>query len=296
MSWKVIGKKLLFPPGWLLLLLNAVSAAGLGWVFRGGMQEHPVSCAVYGISFYTLTADCVFCAGVLPKRYDQMKRKMDSTALGRRYMTDRAFRTEISLYLSLSVGLAYVLINLVNWYFSRSWWFATLAIYYTIMSFLRFLMVRYVHRNTLGEASVVEWKLSKLCACCLLLINLSLSGAVLMILYQDRGYRYPGMMIYALALYTFYSTISSIVSLVKFRRFGSPILSAAKIVGLCAALVSMLNLETAMFDQFGGEMSIEKQRIFIILTGAGVSAAVVTMSVGLILRANREIRRRRNGS
>ena len=116
-----------------------------------------------------------------------------------------------------------------------------------------------------------------------------------MILYQKRGYDYPGVMIYVMALFTFYSTIHAIVDIVKYRSMGSPIMSTAKIVSLSAALVSMLNLETAMFAQFGAEMSVEKQHIFIILTGAGVSVTVVTLSVILIVRATKEIRREKYG-
>ena len=57
----------------------------------------------------------------------------------------------------------------------------------------------------------------------------------------------------------------------------------------------MLNLETAMFAQFGGDMTPENQRIFIILTGAGVSITVVALSVILIVNANKEIRRIKDG-
>ncbi len=66
-------------------------------------------------------------------------------------------------------------------------------------------------------------------------------------------------------------------------------------VSLCGALVAMLNLETAMFARFGADMPMENQRIFIILTGAGVSIAVVTLSVILIVNANNEIRRIKDG-
>ena len=82
----------------------------------------------------------------------------------------------------------------------------------------------------------------------------------------------------------------------KYRTLGSPVMSPAKIVSLSSALVSMLNLETAMFSQFGADMSPEYQRIFIILTGAGVSISVVTLSVGLIVKATKEIRREKHGT
>ena len=170
-----------------------------------------------------------------------------------------------------------------------------LAVYYVIMAVMRYLLVRYVRIQKIGTDILSEWKRSRICAYILLLINLSLSGAVLMILYQHRGYDYPGIMIYVMAMYTFYALTMSIVDIVKYRKMGSPIMSTAKIVSLSAALVSMLNLETAMFAQFGGDMSPENQQIFIILTGAGISITVVTLSVILIVRATKEIRREKYG-
>jgi hypothetical protein len=171
-----------------------------------------------------------------------------------------------------------------------------LAVYYGILAVMRLLLVRYVHIQKIGTSILKEWKRAKACACILLLVNLSLSGAVLMILYQSKGYDYPGILIYVMALYTFYSTIHATVDIVKYRKLGSPVMTAAKVVSLSAALVSMLNLETAMFAQFGRDMAPENQRIFIILTGAGVSIIIVAMSAMLIANANREIRRTNNGT
>ena len=57
----------------------------------------------------------------------------------------------------------------------------------------------------------------------------------------------------------------------------------------------MLNLETAMFAQFGEEMPKESQQLMIMLTGAGISIVIITLSVLLIVQANKEIRRERNG-
>lgn len=295
MDWKKIGKKLLFPPVWVMVLLSVLSAVLLTLVFVKGWEEAVIAYFVYILAFYTLSVITVFCAMVLPKQYRQIKEKIYNNPLGNRYMTDRAFRTEISLCLSLSISLLYVGINLLSWHMLGSWWFMVLAVYYVIMAVMRFLLVRYVRKNDIGASVLDEWKRSRICAYILLLVNLSLSGAVLMILYQNRGYDYPGILIYVMAMYTFYATIHAIVDMVKYRKLGSPVMSTAKIVSLSAALVSMLNLETAMFAQFGGEMSQEDQRIFIILTGAGVSITVVTLSVLLIVKATKEIRRNKNG-
>lgn len=294
MDWKKIGKKLLFPPIWLMLLLTVVSAAALVTVFLKGWEQTVAAYLVYALAFYTLSVVTVFMVMVLPGQYGVMKQKIYDNPLGNRYMTDRKFRAKVSLYLSLGINLLYVLTNLWSWYISRSWWFVVLAAYYVIMALMRFLLVRYVRVDGLGMLR--EWKRARTCACILLLINLSLSGAVLMILYQNRGYDYPGMMIYVMALYTFYSAIHAIIEIIRYRAWGSPVMSTAKIVSLSAALVSMLNLETAMFAQFGADMAVEHQRIFIILTGAGISVTVVTFCVILIVKANKEIRREKDGT
>lgn len=296
MDWKRFGKKLLFLPVWLMALLTIASAVLLTTVFIKGWEQQVIAYFVYVLSFYTLSVVTLFCVMVLPKQYSKIKQKVYDNPFGNRYMTDRAFRTKISLYVSLSISLLYVGINIWSWHFSRSWWFVVLAVYYSILSLMRFLLVRYVQRNAIGSSPLAEWKRSRTCACILLLVNLSLSGAVLMILYQDRGFSYDGILIYAIALYTFYSLIHTAVDLVRYRRLGSPVMSTARIVSLSSALVSLLNLETAMFDQFGVGMAPEHQRIFIILTGAGISVIVVTMSVMLILRANKEIRSVPNGT
>ena len=48
-------------------------------------------------------------------------------------------------------------------------------------------------------------------------------------------------------------------------------------------------------EGFSFTYSAEQQRIFIILTGAGVSITVVSLSVILIVNANKEIRRIKDG-
>lgn len=278
-----------------MAVLTVASAVLLTMVFVKHWDQQIIAYFVYVLAFYTLSVVTLFCVMVLPKQYGVFKQKIYDDPFGNRYMTDRVFRTRISLYMSLGISLLYVLINLWSWHWNHSWWFVVLAIYYAIMAVMRFLLVRYVRIRKIGTSILDEWKRSRLCAYILLLVNLSLSGAVLMILYQNRGYDYPGILIYVMAMYTFYSTTHAIVDMVKYRTLGSPVMSTAKIISLSAALVSMLNLETAMFAQFGADMPQKDQNLMIILTGAGISVTVVTLSVILIVSATKEIRREKYG-
>lgn len=291
MDWKKIGKRLLFPPVGMIVLLVVVSAVALPMVFLNGWQEQPVAYVVYVVAFYMVVAVTAFLGLVLPKRYRQIKGKIYDNPLGNRYMTDMAFRTHVSLYLSLAVNLLYVGANISFGIIYRTVWFGILAVYYAILAIMRFLLLRFVNRIGIGRNLVREFRRSRLCGYILMTVNLTLSGAVLMILYQNKGYEYHGILIYVMALYTFYMTTRAIIDIVKYRKYKSPVMSTAKIISLSAALVSMLSLETAMFSQFGGEMDSQNQQLMIMLTGAGVSIVVVTMSIYMIVRATKEIKK-----
>ncbi|MBQ8909620.1 MAG: hypothetical protein IJY91_01115 [Oscillospiraceae bacterium] len=293
MDWKKIGKKLLFPPVWVMALLTVLSAAALIAVFLKGWDATPIAYIVYVLAFYTLSVVTVFCAMVLPKQYQQIRQKILKHPLGNRYMTDKLFRTKISLNLSLGINLAYVAINVLSWYLYQSWWFVCLAVYYVILSVMRFLLVRYVRLNDIGANRYGELKRSLICSCVMLLLNFFLSGAVLMVVYQNRGFEYHGIMIYVMAMFTFYNATFAIIDLIKYRSFESPVMSTAKGISMAAALVSMLNLETAMFAEFGAEMAKEDQRLMIILTGAGISIAVIFMAIYMIVRCTKEIKKMR---
>jgi len=289
MNWK----KLLFPPAWLMILLTLISAAGLVVVFAKGWETAVIAYAIYVVSFYTLTVVTVFCVLVLPKQYGKLKEKLLANPFANRYATDKLFRTKVSLNLSLGINLLYVAIHILSWYLYRSWWFVCLAVYYVIMSVMRFLLVRYVRLNRLGADRRRELQRALACSYIMLLLNFFLTGAVMMVVYQNRGYEYHGILIYVMALYTFYMTVHAIIELVKNRRFESPVMATAKVISLAAALVSMLNLETAMFAEFGADMAKAHQQLMIMLTGGGIAVTVITLAVLMICRCTKEMKKMR---
>ena len=288
-DWKKLAKKLMFPPVWVMIVLAVISVASLVLVFVRGMDSHPIAYFVYVIAFYTLSVICVFCVIVLPKQYKRIKKKIYDNSFGNRYMTDVAFRTHISLYTSLAVNLLYAGTNAVSGFLYRSAWFGILAGYYIILATMRFILLRYVKKNAIGTNMMGEWKRARVSASILTLINLALSGAILMMMYQNRGFEYHGMLIYVMAMYTFYITTLAIVNIVKYRKYNSPIMTTTKIITLAAALVSMLSLETAMLSEFGTETSLETKRILIAATGAGISIVVLGLSSYMIVRSTKEI-------
>ena len=289
MEWKKL-IKLLYPPVWIIALLVPICTAALVYTFIGGYEAHPAAYFTYVLSFYTLTAVVMRCIKVVPKQYRAAKKKIYDTPIGNRYFTDHKFKTHVTLYRNLAVNIIYVGVNIASGFLYNTAWFFVLAFYYTILAVMRFLLVRFVNRVGIGTNRLRELRRSRLCGYILLTINLALSGAVLMILYQNKGYEYHGILIYVMAAYTFYITTVAIVNLVKYRKLGSPVMSMTKIISMAAALVSMLSLETAMFSEFGKDMTTENKQIFIMLTGAGVSIIIVAMSVYSIVKNSKEIK------
>ena len=82
MDWKRIGKKLLFPPIWMMVILVIASAVALTLIFVKGLEESIPAYIVYVLAFYTLSVVTVFCAMVLPKKYSTIKQKIYDNPLG----------------------------------------------------------------------------------------------------------------------------------------------------------------------------------------------------------------------
>ena len=92
----------------------------------------------------------------------------------------------------------------------------------------------------------MERRCYRITAWLLFLLNIPMGGMIVQMVLASSGYSYPGYVIYLSAMYTFYTLAMSVVNLVKFRKLGSPILSAAKILNFIAALMSILGLQLSL--------------------------------------------------
>ena len=225
----------------------------------------------------------------IPKYYRITKNRMHENKYIHRYMTDDVFKSNAGLYGSFGINLLFIAVNAISAYVYNTNWFGIFAVYYGIIAIIRFILVCYVKRNKIGKNYLKELKCARICAYILLTVNLVLSGAILMMIFFNRGFQYRGYLIYLIALYTFYITIIAIKDMIKYRKYKSPVISITKVVKMTAAMFSMLFLETAMFAQFGMDTPEEVKRIMIMATGAGICVIVVTMATYMIVQTSKEI-------
>ena len=84
------------------------------------------------------------------------------------------------------------------------------------------------------------------------------------------------------AFYTFYTMVISVLNLVKFRKLGSPILSAAKVLNFIAAMMSILGLQTAMISRFS-ENGEAYRKMMNTITGGFVYGIVIVIAITMLL-------------
>lgn len=196
-------------------------------------------------------------------------------------------RTQASLYMGLAINVFYILLELGMGLYARSAWFVALAVYFSLLAGMRYLLVR---RGGEKRGPETELRRYRACGVLLLVMNQTLMGIVFLMVRYGRGFKYPGYFNYAMAAYAFYAVISAAVRLGKARRYDSPILSAARIIRFVAALVSILALETALIDQFGEPGEEQFRSVMTAATGAGVCLTVIIIAVYMIVKSTKALR------
>lgn len=200
-------------------------------------------------------------------------------------LEDRTARAQTGLFVSLGVNAAFAVMKLVWGWLGRSVWSGSVGCYYLVISVIRLFLARGVRK---GQGTVEALRTCRLCGGLMLLLNVTMMGIIIQMVRDGQGVAYPGYLIYASAAFCFYQLIASIVQLTRWRVTHQPLISAAKRVSCAGACMAILNLQTAMFAQFGG--AVEFTRRMNALTGAAVCAVTVGLSVEMMVRGGRLLR------
>ena len=153
---------------------------------------------------------------------------------------------------------------------------------------IRFVLLYHMERKI--DAGIVgEYCSYRITAVLMMCSNLTLSGIVLNMILGKKTPAVSDVFVITSATYTFYILTVSIMDIIKYRKYKSPVMSAAKAIRFAQALVSLLSLEASMLVQFGDDESY--RRLMLALTGAAVCVIVVSMSVYMIAHATKEIKR-----
>ena len=278
-----LGKALLFPPLWIMLVLIPISGAFLicAMVFIG--TDSVVAYISYAIAAYTLTVWCVR----IPRLIRLFKRLKAENKYIKRWFDDERLRMNVSLYTSLVINLVYAVFQLWLGIFHSSLWFYSMAGYYVSLAVMRFFLVRHIRAHKPGEMFRDELIKYRACGWIFLLMNLALTVMIFFMVYWGRTFIHHEITTIAMAAYTFTAFVVAIVNIFRYRKYKSPVYSATKDISLAAACVSMLTLESTMLTTFGGAGDDGFRRIMLTVTGIAISLFVITMAVYMIVQGNK---------
>lgn len=292
--WKITKKIFCLPPV-PTVLIAIPSFCFVAYVLINEEVAPAIKYISYVLSAYALIITITGIVGIVKyirngiNNHPVVKKALN-IPLVERYFSEKIFRTEVSLYPSLIINLFYAGIKLFSGIYYNSVWFWTLAVYYILLAVMRFSLLYHVRKRERTETNrISELKICRSCGIILMLLDWALAGIIILVVRKNSGFEYPGTLIYAMALYTFYAVITAVINVIKFRKYNSPIAAVAKVINLTAALVSLLSLETAMLAQFGAADDAAFRQIMSAATGAGVSILVLGMAIYIIANTTNQI-------
>lgn len=282
---QIILEKITFPPVILRFFIIMAGFGGLATAFlteKNGILLYIAET----LSAYALIITVAWIVAIYGELYPKVKEKLYEISLVNRYASDHYFRVFAGLCLSLAVNLAFAGMKLYAAVFQSSLWMGAIAGYYIQLCLIRMFLTKQLLHAEKEKSLKREWEAYRTTAFLLFLTNLALSVIVTQIVREGKSYYYPGFVIYATAVYSFYSMGSSIYNFIRYNKWNSPLLSAVKTVSLTTALVSVFNLQTAMISSFGGEE--EHTAMLNEITGGVVCIMVLIMAVFMLLRVGKK--------
>jgi hypothetical protein len=287
MDWKKLGKALLFPHMAVMIVLLPVATVLLVVSMALIGTESVIAYISYVLAAYTLTVWCC----KIPYLIRFFKTVKNENRYARMWLEDTRLRVNISLFGSLAWNTLYGLFQMWLGIVHRTFWFGSLGVYYICLAVMRYFLVSHTRRYAPGERMRSELIKYRACGWIFLVMNLALSLIVFFMLYWDRTFAHHMITAIAMAAYTFTTFTTAIVSMVRYKRYNSPVFSAAKAISFAAACVSMLTLTSTMLTTFGdGTMEPLARKMILGSVGVAVILVVVGMAVGMIARGTRRLK------
>lgn len=248
------------PPGWVMFLVYSSTLLLVSLAVLFIVMSERIS--VYAILFYVISAlSLVYSAAITARLLLTARRKVitvaDRYTFTRKFRSSFEFRTVVSSAWFLICNLAYAVFLCYMSIFTRSIWYGALTVYYVLLTLTRGGVLFEARKNAQRyKDDPVQMQNANVdscfyCGVMLIALTLALSVAVAQMVDAGAGFRHPeGVTVYAFAAFAVFRIATTVSHFVKARRYDDPIVCAIRYVNLAAALLSVLSLQTALFDAF----------------------------------------------
>ncbi|MBR3052262.1 hypothetical protein IKG60_01415 [Candidatus Saccharibacteria bacterium] len=181
-----------------------------------------------------------------------------------RYKNDGMFRNKVNLYSGAVTNLGFVGVQLYGGIRYQSVWFTSLAVYYALLSAVKF----YIGLST-NRKGKKAWRTFQTTGVVMLFLNLVLITMVSMMIANPKLalHEYSAILAIVTAFWAVGAAGMAIYGVVSVYKKRNPVALADRLVGLITAAVSVLMLQTSLVASVNGN-EIEKGREYIEQFGA----------------------------
>lgn len=272
-------KKILYPKTYILLIgLLTIIISLVYLIFYNGFGSS-ISYILYLIMTYFLIVICIRIYNIIRFKIDRF---IDNNKYLKEYKNNHELRYKISLFISLTLNIIYSIFKLLSGIIIKSFWFISFALYYFLLIILRLNIAREETKdNSNLKDEFIKYRKTGII---LLFTNVILTIIILIIVNQKIMKVYPDWIAITVAVYTFYLIFNSIFSLIKYRKYQSPLISASKVINVITSFVSLISLEIILIPTFGnGETKFFE--IMIMATGGGIALIIIIISFYMIIKS-----------
>ncbi|MBE5741495.1 MAG: hypothetical protein E7351_03110 [Clostridiales bacterium] len=208
------------------------------------------------------------------------KHKFTSTLLN-----NFGYRTIIFSIISFLLNLSYVIFMGVLAIMTKSAWYISITVYYLTLILMKGNILYSKKKYNTEKKKARAYRYSGMM---FILLTLALSGIIVLIYTSNMYFEYAGLMIYAVAAYTFYKLVLAIINIFKARKHDDLYVQNIRNINLVSALVSIVVLQVAMFQAFSpaNNTSIANG-----LTGGAVAFVILALGIFMIIKANKKLKK-----
>lgn len=278
---------------------------------------------LYGISALTLTYFVYTIVYLSPKIKNKSIAFMQKHKFTNSLLSNYGYRTVVFASFSFSLNVSYVIFLAVLALMTGSAWYISITIYYIVLILMKgtVFYFKYAENKHFKQKVSASQKREKLiaegkeieisgvtvvksfnaerkqaktyryCGIMFIILTLAMSGIIVLIYTSNMYFEYAGLMIYAVAAFTFYKLTMSIINLFKARKQDDLYVQSIRNINLASALVSIVVLQVALFQEFAPQYNTSVANG---LTGGIVSVVILALGIYMIIKANLMLKKKEN--
>lgn len=199
-------------------------------------------------------------------------------------LEDYGYRTIVFSIFSLIFNLAYVAFVAALAFMTRSAWYISITAYYLALILMKGNVFYSKKRHNTERKKARAFRF---CGIMFIFLTIAFSGIMVLIYTTDMRFEYAGLLIYAIAAYTFYRLVLAIINIFKAKKHDDLYVQSIRHINLASALISIVVLQVAMFQAFSPQSNFGLANG---LTGGVVSAIILVLGIFMIIEANKKLK------